>query len=137
MTFRAISLMSGLSLAALVGCGEADFAPPPDDSPAVKVMFQSSPLADVHVRLHASPDGPAIVQAITGADGRALFGDVPSPEPDQYHVSLESISDGGWMLDPKVIAPTLDSLRLGPLSQNQTQAIDLPPRAVRSLSKTR
>lgn len=125
-------VLLALCLGVVVGCGD-DAAAPMPGGPAVLVRYQSEPLADVHVRLLASAGGPVLSQAITQSDGQANFVDLPSPEPEVYFVSLESLGDGGWMLNRKVIDRTTASLRLKPLAENPSQSIDLPPGSVQPL----
>ena len=138
-TFRGVTfalattLTAGLS-AALVGCGGSggDSA----NGPGIAVIYESDPLADVQVRLHDGPDGPVLTQAVSATDGVARFADVPSPEPDRYHVSLASIGDGGWILDPQYLKPADSGLTLHPLATAAIQQIKLPSGAVRPLLTT-
>lgn len=120
----------------IAGCGEKLPSPPPPNLPAIKVVYQSGPVANVHVQLHASDNGPVLARAITSTDGKARFVDLPNPEPSEYFVSLESVSDGSWILDPKLTQRFTKTLRLDPLTQNANQSIELPPRSIQSLHRT-
>lgn len=116
----------------MIGCGD-EVASPMPSGPAVLIRYQSEPLADVHVRLLASDGGPVLCHAITQSDGQATFVDLPSPEPEVYFVVLESVGDGGWMLNRQVLDRATKSLRLKPLAENPSQSIDLPRGSVQSL----
>ncbi len=122
------------SMFSVVGCGPGDTARSEPNGPSVAVSYQSDPLADVEVSLHATSTGPALAKAISASDGRAHFADVPSPEPTQYFVSLQSQSDGGWILDSKFAAAANSGFRLKPLAGNDQQTIELPRGAVRPLT---
>lgn len=119
-------------LCVVVGCGD-DAASPISTGPVVLVQYQSEPLADVHVRLLSSASGPVLTQAITQRNGQAIFVDLPSPEPEAYFVSLESVGDGGWILNPKITDRAIAPLRLKPLTDNPLQSIQLPPGSVQPL----
>ncbi len=121
------------SLLAVFGCGSSATTNPEPSGPSVSVSYQSGPLADVEVSLHATSTGPSIAKAVSASDGRANFPDVPSPEPAEYFVSLQSLGDGGWILDQK-FAGADNGLRIKPLADNQQQKIKLPRGAVRPLT---
>jgi hypothetical protein len=126
----------GVSLFALtfvVGCGSDAASPTRTDAPAVAVMFQGDPLAGVQVTLSDGSTESPLATAVTGDDGKAYFTELPSPEPEQYRVSLESLGTGGWMLDPKVVEPFCETHLLDPLRRASPQQLVLPPRAVRPL----
>jgi len=133
-----VKLIVSVSLLAsaivIAGCGGTDSGAIPSTGPSVAVIYESNPLADVQVRLHAGPTGPVITQSISAADGTARFSGVPSPEPDEYFVSLESLSDGGWMLDAKYSQAADSGMTLKPLVTNDGQRIEIPSGAVRSLN---
>jgi hypothetical protein len=133
MMYRYWLLGIALLLVVSTGCGSHGTAGPIADAPRVTVVYESNPLADVHVRLLASMTGPELAQAITSADGHAHFPSLPSPEPDQYFVSLESSGDGGWILDTKFADAGKNGLTLRPFSEASQQQIELPRNAVRSL----
>lgn len=118
---------------AITGCGNRDTRQTQTSGPSVAVSYESQPLADVEVSLHATSTGLAIAKAISTSDGRAYFTEVPSPEPAEYFVSLQSLSDGGWILNSKYSA-TNCGLRLKPLAINEQQKIELPRGAVRPLT---
>ena len=130
------SLLFAFALA-LTGCNDSGSASSIDGGPAITVLYGSDPLADVEVRLHASPTGPVISQAISASDGVAHFANPPSPEPDAYFVSLASHGDGGWMLDSKYLKPAKTGMKLEPLAINDSQKIELPKGAVRPLAPNR
>ncbi|MGB7328846.1 MAG: hypothetical protein WBD31_28465 [Rubripirellula sp.] len=119
-----------------VGCGDAGPDNDPSSGQGVAVIYESDLLADVQVRLHASPTGPIIAQAISASDGVARFTETPSPEPDQYFVSLASVSDGGWMLDAKFLGAD-NGIQLNPLATHAGQRIELPRGAVRLLTSSK
>ncbi|TWT73313.1 hypothetical protein [Allorhodopirellula solitaria] len=130
-----------LSLPALLvfvaaGC-EGDLPVSDPNGPSVLVTYQSQPLADVQVCLHESASGPVLAQAVSAADGQATFREIPAPEPSEYSVSLQSLSDGGWILDPKYTNPAKSLVRLAPLGDGDPQTIELPRGAVRPLTRTR
>ncbi len=121
---------------AMIGCGSGDEARTEPGGPSVAVSYQAGPLADVEVCLHATSTGPVLAKAISASDGRARFADLPSPEPTEYFVSLQSLGDGGWILDSKFAAAANSGFRLKPLAGNDPQNIDLPRGAVRPLAPT-
>ena len=123
----------GLLACICIGCGSTSVV---DEtrSPIVMVDYDGHPLADVHVRLHDSSGGSIVAQAITRDDGQAVFSDLPSPEPAKYFVSLESVGDGGWILDTHLIERHHDALELSPFMDLRIQRIVLPPRSVQSLT---
>lgn len=125
--------LSLLALVSLTGCGGQAGRSESADGPAVVVTFRGDPLGGVQVSLHDDPDRPPLARAVTGADGKAHFADVPSPEPPRYHVGLESLGDGGWMFDRKVVEPFCQTQTLDPLEQFPSQELALPDRAVRPL----
>jgi len=129
-----------LSLLWMVGCDSDDTSLAISNAPAIQVLYQDAPLAGVEVSLYGptrNGDRPKSAQplavAITREDGKAYFTDVPSPEPSQYRLALKSVSDGGWILAPKVMKSFCQSQRLDPLSSSPVQELTLPDRAVRSL----
>jgi hypothetical protein len=77
-----------------------------------------------------------VAKAVSGIDGQVDFVDLPSPEPDEYFVSLQSLGDGGWILDPQFASATESGLRLQAIDTNNRQTIDLPSGVVRSLDPT-
>lgn len=120
---------------AVVLCMSAGCERESQDEPSVSVtiLYEGMPLANVNVRLHDGLDGPMLAQSITRDDGRALIANVPSPEPDQYFVSLESISDGGWILDSRAIQRSGSVFKLMPFREKPQQEIELPPRSIKPL----
>ncbi|WP_372716673.1 hypothetical protein [Novipirellula sp.] len=122
------------SLLTLSGCGSLQPGPTETDGVCVAVTYGSDRLADVHVRLHGSATGPVLAQAISSTDGIARFDPMPSPQPDEYFVSLCSLSDGGWILDAKYLKPDVSGLKLKPLAEGDVHSIRLPRGAVRSLT---
>jgi len=133
-----ISIQSwiGTILAAVVmtGCSENRQPVAASSGHHVVVMYQADPLADVHVRLYATPDGPVLAEAISAMNGHVHFDRLPSPQPAEYFVSLESISDGGWMLDSKFGKAATSALRLKSLDEKTSQQLTLPRGAVRPFS---
>ncbi|EMI15339.1 signal peptide protein [Rhodopirellula maiorica SM1] len=122
------------AILAFSGCGGLDSGPTDSDSAGVAVTYRSDPLADVHVRLHGSATGPVLAAAISSTDGIARFEHMPSPQPDEYFVSLCSLSDGGWILDAKYLKPSDSGLKLKSLATGEVQPIELPRSAVRPLT---
>lgn len=114
-----------------VGCGGDRSAEL--EGRSVLVSFGNDPLADVQVNLHDSSAGPVISSAVTDGAGIARFAELPNPEPEQYWVSLISISDGGWILDNKYLEAQASGLQLGPIEGFERQTIRLPSDAVRPL----
>lgn len=124
--------LSVLGVIAMTGCnGDGESSEP--HGPAVLVSYQSGPLADVQVRLHESESGRVVAQAVSASDGRAAFLTVPDPEPSEYCVSLQSMGDGGWILDAKYAEPSQSHVRLAPFADQDQQTIELPGGAVRPL----
>ncbi|WP_146405657.1 carboxypeptidase regulatory-like domain-containing protein [Allorhodopirellula heiligendammensis] len=117
------------------GCGESPTSVV--SGPSVMVTYESQPLADVQVTLHATETGPALAQAVSASDGRAYFQNMPLPEPSEYLVSLQSLGDGGWILDPKYAQAAKSRLRLQPLTDSELQTIELPRGAVSALTPSR
>ncbi len=92
-----VATMAALICGTIAGCSDALSPPPPEDAPAITVVYQSDPVANVHLQLHESENGPIVARAITSADGKARFVNLPNPQPTEYFVSLESVSEGGWI----------------------------------------
>ncbi|KAA1258452.1 hypothetical protein LF1_09720 [Rubripirellula obstinata] len=121
----------------LLPCLIAGCEPIPEESDVeserVVIRYQGRPLADVRVGLHGDRNGPVLSQAITDDNGQAVFRDLPSPEPSPYFVTLESVSDGGWILDSRVIKRSRTKLELPPFSSQLVQEIELPSGSVKPL----
>ncbi|MCO8123087.1 hypothetical protein NHH03_15170 [Stieleria sp. TO1_6] len=122
------------SIFSVVGCVDGDEVGSAPSGPSVAVSYQSDPLADVEVSLHATLAGPVLAKAISASDGRAHFAEIPSPEPTEYFVALQSQGDGGWMLDSKFAKAAGNNLRLKPFAANDQQKIELPRGAIRPLT---
>lgn len=125
-----------LLLGSLLASGCADSSSHADFSgqPFVRVVYQGQPLGDVQVRLHETLEGPVLAQSISHQDGNAYFAEVPSPEPPKYFVTVESISDGGWILDAKACQEISKSISLEPLESSPEQRIEIPKGAIQQLS---
>ncbi len=124
----------GYCAIATLGC-ETQTQPDVDNSKAsVQIVYQNEPLANVLIVLKTPKAGAPLTRSISDRSGRASFQSLPSPEPEQYAVFMESNSDGGWILDSRIMTKFCDSLRLKPFSQVPNQIIELPKRAVQSLS---
>lgn len=117
-----------------IGCGKSHSQADLSGAPYVSITHQGKPLPDVQVRLHEHAGGPVIVQSISRRDGNAYFTDVPAPEPAKYFVTVESISDGGWMLDSKACEELSKSVSLEPLESASSQQIEIPKHAVKILT---
>ncbi len=128
-----LSSLGILVCLAIAGCGGDDPASPDFTGPRVTITYDSAPLADVQIRLHATQSGSSLAYAVSAADGIARFPQLPVPEPTEYFVSLESIGDGGWILDQKFTTTSTSGIRLKPLVDNASQQIALPRGAVRPL----
>ena len=129
-----VSIWSMLCAAVvLVGCDDSSTTSPSESDTYVKVVYDGKPLANVQVLLKQTADGAPLARAITNERGFAYVSELPSPEPQDYIVAMESISDGGWMLNPSVMKKLGDSLHLKPFSESPHQTIELPRRAVQSL----
>lgn len=128
-----LSLMVWFMVCFCIGCGSATSVDE-SRSPIIAIDYDGHPLADVHVRLHDAGTGSVVAQAITREDGQAVFANMPSPEPVKYSVSLESVSDGGWILDPQAMKRLSDSLELSSFADERIQRIVLPARSVKSLT---
>ncbi len=116
-----------------IGCGQSGSQMHVDGAPTVRVMYQGKPLGDIQVRLHANHGGPVLAQAISQQNGNAYFPDVPSPEPDKYFVTLESLGDGGWMLDAAACESLTETSQLNALQSSPSQRIEIPNGAVAPL----
>lgn len=123
-----------LSLAVLLvsGCGGPSTLQP-TSGPGVRFTCEGSPVANLLVRLHASPEGPCVGQGITSDDGVARFSELPQPLPQRWYVALESIGDGGWMLDTRYATPGASGLTVERLEAEQPVTLELPAKAMRSL----
>lgn len=117
----------------LAGCDASSTTSTSESDTYVKIIYDGKPLANVQVLLKQTADGTPLARAITNERGLAFVAELPSPEPEDYVVAMESISDGGWMLNPSVMKKFSDSLRLKPFSESPQQTIELPRRAVQSL----
>ncbi|MEO1616903.1 MAG: hypothetical protein AAFV88_13690 [Planctomycetota bacterium] len=139
-SFRAVSLrVACVFVASIALCGCSDSTPGSNhpDGPLVRVMYQGKPLGDVQVMLHASKGSPVIAQSISRQDGNAYFTEVPSPEPPEYYVTVESVGDGGWMLDPKACQQLSKSISLQSLESSPQQQLEIPNGAVRPLMNSK
>ncbi|MGI9469594.1 MAG: hypothetical protein ACR2OA_20900 [Rubripirellula sp.] len=112
------------------GCSETNSLVDTSKSPFVQVMYQGEPLGDVQVRLHETQGGPVIAQSVSRQDGNAYFSQVPSPEPAKYYVTVESLSDGSWGLNPQACQKLSESISLKALESSPAQRIDIPDGAV-------
>ncbi|WP_173442629.1 hypothetical protein [Rhodopirellula islandica] len=126
-------LLAGAAVA-VIGCDGTSSKTAAKSTTFVTLAYDGTPLANVQVRLKQSADGITLDQSVTNEHGVAHFHALPSPEPESYVVAMESISDGGWMLKASVVDKFCDSLRLKPFSETPQQTIELPRRAVHSLS---
>lgn len=127
---RGLTWLCVLGFVVIGGC-EAES--PHDESAIVTVLYDGKPLADVSVRLHDRIDGPPLTQAITQDNGEARLPNIPSPEPAEYFVSLESFSDGGWILDPRATQRSGNALKLKSFAERLHQEIELPANSVKPL----
>ena len=75
-----------------------------------------------------------LAQSVSRQNGNAYFVDVPSPEPQKYFVTVESLSDGGWMLDASACQKLSQSISLKALESSPGQRIEIPDGAVHPLS---
>lgn len=116
-----------------IGC-DSPAVPVISDAPKITVSYAGNPLADVHVRLHDSPGGPVIAQAVSDDAGHATFDELPVPEPAHYFVSMESVGDGGWILDAKMLQRENAARQWPPFATTPIQRIELPPGSVKTLS---
>lgn len=129
---RPLNLLCLLAtLVPVLGC--RDVAAPETAVGKVQVVYDGEPVVDVQVRLHAIEGGPVVAQAVTDGQGMAPFMECPSPEPDAYFVSLESVSDGSWMLDPDVVQRAAAAWKLQPFATQPEQTLKLPPRSIQVL----
>lgn len=119
------------------GCSESKSVADVSGQPYVRVIHQGQPLGDIQVRLHESQGGPVLAQSISRQDGKAHFAEVPSPEPSNYFVTVESISDGGWILDAKACKKLSQNTSLEAFESSREQRIEIPNGAVRPLSFSR
>lgn len=125
-----------IGLIVLLGCQTRSTTPDDSASPSILIVYEGDPLANVHVRLRESEHSPVLAQAISDIDGVATFTELPSPEPSAYCVSMESVSDGGWILDAKVVEKFTRPIRLNPFAVNSRHTIEIPKRSVISLNAT-
>ena len=114
-----VSIWSMLCAAVvLVGCDDSSTTSPTKSDTYVKVIYDGKPLANVQVLLKQTADGATLARAITNERGFAYVSELPSPEPQDYIV----------------VKKLGDSLRLKPFSESPHQTIELPRRAVQSLT---
>lgn len=116
------------------GCSESNSRADLIGKPFVNVTYQGKPLSDVQINLHDGQGGAVLAQSISGQDGNAYFTEVPSPEPPRYSVTVESIGDGGWMLNPEACQELSKITFLAPLESTQEQRIEIPAGAVQTLA---
>ncbi|MCG8648935.1 MAG: hypothetical protein MI861_03835, partial [Pirellulales bacterium] len=90
-----------LGCVSAISCRDTNSQVDISGAPFVRVMYQGQPLGDVQVRLHETRGGPVLAQSISRQDGNAYFTQLPSPEPPKYFITVESLSDGGWILNAK------------------------------------
>ena len=114
----------------LSGCGTTDSPVDPSQSPFVQIMYEGQPLGDVQVRLHQTQGGPVIAQSVSRQDGNAYFTNIPSPEPSCYYVTLESLSDGSWDLNPQACQKLSENITLKTFESSPCQQIEIPDGAV-------
>ncbi|MFG0266443.1 MAG: hypothetical protein ACF8AM_15045 [Rhodopirellula sp. JB055] len=131
-----VMLLTG-ALLTFAGCEATPSGQATESETFVTVVYDGTPLANVQVLLKPSADGVTLDRSITNERGVAYFHELPSPEPESYVIEMESISDGGWMLKASVMDKFCDSFRLEPFSASPQQTIELPRRAVQSLSSIR
>lgn len=122
-----------LGLTLLAGCINSERTAGSDSPAGIAVTYQDSPVAGLEIWLLDSPNGRVVSRSITLSDGIARF-DPPSQEPEEYFVSLESLGDGGWVLQPRVVAPFIEQTTLKPFAVKPVQSIELPASAIRILS---
>jgi len=133
---RLQSVAVGCTLGLLIaGCGSPTDGIADNDGPRLQVQYEGHPIADVHVRLHASENGDAVLQGITDRNGQIRFADVPLSEPNEYFVSMESVGDGDWILDTKRLEKSQTPMRLQPFGTTPEQHLTLPPKSIRSLTR--
>lgn len=101
----------------------------------VRFLCEGAPVANLLVRLHPSPDEPFVAQGITADDGIARFSKLPNPLPERWYVALESVGDGGWMLDPRYATPSPEGLTVDSLHEQDPPTIELPRQSIRLLSR--
>jgi hypothetical protein len=123
-----------LAVLLMTGCGGPTTLQPAA-GPGVRFTCEGSPVANLLVRLHASPEGPCLGQGITADDGVVRFSELPQPLPERWYVALESVGDGGWMLDARYATPSANGLTLERLEEEQPATLELPAKAIRSLSR--
>ncbi|QDV66438.1 hypothetical protein Poly24_01240 [Rosistilla carotiformis] len=133
---KTISLSILVSLLAIVGCSDSS-SESSNQSPTILLRYKGDPLANVRVQLHDSESGPVVAAAISDPTGQARFKQVSPSGGPQYFVSVESISDGGWILDPKLGDPATSGLSIPTFdsTSQQPHELDLPPSAVRLLTR--
>ena len=112
------------------GCSESDASGDVSGAPFVHVEYEGQPLANVQVFLRGSRSGPVLAQSISRQDGNAYFTQLPSPEPSKYFVTVESLGDGGWILDADACQQLTESTFLQSLTSSPVQRIELPDGAV-------
>ena len=133
---KTIPLSILVSLLAIVGCSDSS-SESANQSPTILLRYKGDPLANVRVQLHDSESGPVVAAAISDQAGQARFKQLSPPGGPQHFVSVESISDGGWILDPKLGKPATSGLSIPSFdsTSQQPHELDLPPSAVRLLTR--
>lgn len=108
----------------------------------ILVQYQQQPLSDVHVILHEQVGGPLVMEGWTGIDGIAELR-IPSvsefsrledvTEVMEFIVVADSISGGGWIIQPKYADLSHGELKVA-FEVGQDQAmLELPGDAVKVL----
>lgn len=133
----ACMLLTACAFLCVAGCGGVGMSGNSASGPSVQVVYQGKPLQDIQICLHASRGGPVLTRAVSRLDGKAYFSDLPLPEPDAYFVTIESVADGGWILDPKACKELTESISLQPLEGTSKQELLIPNGAVKVLSSSR
>lgn len=140
-TYRFAKLVSLTMVMAIVGCTQGAGVTTSVVGPRVKVIYEGSPLADVQVSVYVDRTAAKpILQGITNAEGIAVLlpiDDGTSPgttgAETSLPVTLQSLGDGGWMLDAKLAELARGQLTLRISPSDPPPMIEIPRGGVKPL----
>lgn len=144
-TYRFAKLVSLTMIMAIVGCTQGAGVTTSAVGPRVKVIYEGSPLADVQVSVYVDRTAAKpILQGITNAEGIAVLlpiddGTSPGTSPGttgaetSLPVTLQSLGDGGWMLDAKLAELARGQLTLRISPSDPPPMIEIPRGGVKPL----
>jgi hypothetical protein len=103
------------------------------DGPRVELRYESQPLAGALVRLHLDPKSAPELSGVTDDSGVAVLAGTAGPSDGSYAVSLEAVSGGGWVFDPRMTDAAKSNLKVT-LQAGAAARIELPSGSIRPLN---